>query len=100
MTASHPDRTVQVNHLSHFLLTLELLPALRRGSQERGEARVVIVSSASHTSAVFNPANMNGEQSYSRYTFYGNSKLYNVSPNPAQPLGSCMHESAWLCMQP
>ena len=69
----------QVNHLGHFLLTLELLPCLKRAAAERGDARVVVVSSGSHVSGEFNPANMNREEYYSRPAFYANSKLYNVS---------------------
>eukprot|EP00629_Pelagomonadales_sp_RCC1024_P019366 CAMPEP_0119283964 /NCGR_PEP_ID=MMETSP1329-20130426/29533_1 /TAXON_ID=114041 /ORGANISM="Genus nov. species nov., Strain RCC1024" /LENGTH=172 /DNA_ID=CAMNT_0007284639 /DNA_START=57 /DNA_END=572 /DNA_ORIENTATION=+ len=35
------DVQMQTNHLSHFLLTRELYPALTRASELRGEARVV-----------------------------------------------------------
>lgn len=69
----------QVNYLSHFLLTLELQPFLKQGAADRGVARVVMVTSSSHRSAEFNPANMNGELHYSRFLFYYNSKLYQVS---------------------
>ena len=67
-----------MNYLGHFLLTLELQPFLKRGAEERGGGRVVMVTSCSHTSAEFNPANMNGELYYSRFLFYYNSKLYQV----------------------
>ena len=43
-----------------------------------GGAKVIMVTSSGHTSAVFDPANMNGELSYSRFVSYYNSKLYNV----------------------
>eukprot|EP00958_Prasinococcus_capsulatus_P005402 scaffold523_cov446-Prasinococcus_capsulatus_cf.AAC.6 len=39
------DVQMQTNHLSHFLLTRELLPLLERGAELRGEARVVNHSS-------------------------------------------------------
>ena len=48
------------------------------GEGERKGARVVMVTSSGHSSAIFNPANMNGEQNYSRFIFYYNSKLYMV----------------------
>ena len=44
-----------------------------------GDGRIVIVSSAAHESGVFDPDNLDGQQSFSRFKFYSNSKLYNVS---------------------
>ena len=70
---------MQVNHLGHFLLTLELLPLIADTAREAGDGRIVFVSSQQHTHGVFDPSNMNGEVSYSRSRFYDNSKLYNVS---------------------
>ena len=43
-----------------------------------GDGRIVLVSSLWHNQGTFDPANMNGEVSYGRVKFYGNSKLYNV----------------------
>ena len=68
----------QVNHLSHFLLTLELLPLLLDSASQTGDSRVVILSSTGHTSGVFDPTNMNGERDYGRMKVYCNTKLYNV----------------------
>lgn len=68
----------QVNHLSHFLMTLELLPLIVETASASRDGRIVLVSSLAHKSGTFDPANMNGEVSYSRFKFYGNSKLYNV----------------------
>lgn len=48
-------------------------------AQYTGDCRVIFVASRSHSQGVFDPSNINGETSYSRYTFYNNSKLYNVS---------------------
>jgi NAD(P)-dependent dehydrogenase (short-subunit alcohol dehydrogenase family) len=44
-TADGFDIQMQTNHLSHFLLTRELLPLLERAAQADGEARVVNHSS-------------------------------------------------------
>ena len=68
----------QVNHLSHFLLTLELLPSLLETASSTGDGRIIFVSAYAHKYGNVNPENMNGEQSYTRGRFYGNSKLYNV----------------------
>ena len=69
---------MQVNHLSHFLLTLELLPVLQSTARETGDVRVVCVSSVVHGWTDWDPDNMNAERDYSRYKFYLKSKLYNV----------------------
>ena len=68
----------QVNHLSHFLLTLELLPIILDTAESCNDCRIVLVSSIAHRTGVFDPQNMNGEVSYGRIQFYWNSKLYNV----------------------
>jgi NAD(P)-dependent dehydrogenase (short-subunit alcohol dehydrogenase family) len=44
LSADGIELTLAVNHLAPFLLTRELLPALRRGARERG-ARIVTVAS-------------------------------------------------------
>ena len=44
-----------------------------------GDKRIVLVSSSRHTSGVWDPYNLQGDISYDRMKFYGNSKLYNVS---------------------
>ena len=78
MTEDDYEAQFQVNHLSHFLLTLELLPIILDTASNCGDCRIVIVSSAAHLSGVFEPGNMNAEVSYSRMGFYNKSKLYNV----------------------
>ena len=69
----------QVNHLGHFLLTLELLPLLLDTASSTGDCRIVILASSGHYSGQFDVSNMNGEVSYSRVGFYQHSKLYTVS---------------------
>ena len=79
MTEDGYEAHFQINHLSHFLLTLELLPILLDTAESCNDCRIVVVSSRLHSSAEFTPGNMNAEQVYSRTKFYSNSKLYNVS---------------------
>ena len=79
MTEDGNESHFQVNHLSHFLLTLELLPIMLDTATSTGDCRIVIVSSKACYSGLFVPDNMNGEQSYGRMAFYSHSKLYNVS---------------------
>ena len=74
-----PLPRAKVNHLGHFLLTVELLPLLKTTAERTGDSRVVFVASRRHAQGVFDPKNINGEISYSRYAFYNHSKLYNVS---------------------
>ena len=71
-----PSHGPQVNHLGHFLLTLELLPLIMSSAPD---ARVVIVSSAAHRIAPsFDSTNLQGERGYDRMKQYSSSKLYNV----------------------
>ncbi|CAO3567299.1 unnamed protein product [Mortierella alpina] len=64
-----------VNHLGHYLLTMELLPVLNRSSQ----GRIVVLSS----NAMF-PSNgipfdhLRSKKGYSRLGYYAHSKLANV----------------------
>lgn len=76
-----------MNHLSPFLLTLELLPKLletvggggTEGGGGGGDCRVVWVASLAHEGGQWNPENLDAEVSYHARAFYQNSKLYNVS---------------------
>ena len=70
---------VQVNHLSPFLLTLELLPKLLETVEGGGEGRVVWVASLAHEEGQWTPNNLDAEVSFDAQAFYRNSKLYNVS---------------------
>ena len=68
------EMTLAVNHLSHYLLTLQLLPLLEKAQAPR----VVTVSSVAHQSGHIAFDNINGELGYSAYEAYANSKLANV----------------------
>ena len=78
MTEDGNEIQFQVNHLSHFLLTLELLPTILDTAARTGDCRILILSSTAHKSGVFDPANLNGEKNYGSLNFYNNSKLFNV----------------------
>jgi NAD(P)-dependent dehydrogenase (short-subunit alcohol dehydrogenase family) len=62
------------NHLGHFALTGHLLPCLQRTPG----ARVVNVASLAHRFGRIDFDNLNAERSYSRWGFYGQSKLANL----------------------
>ncbi len=68
------EMTLAVNHLAHFLLTLLLLPLLKKSA----EARVVTVSSVAHMSGRIEFDNLNGERRFDAYQAYANSKLANA----------------------
>ena len=70
---------VQVNHISHFLLTLELLPVILDSAAVTGDARIVSVSSSVHSWAVWNPEHLNDDVGYNRMQSYYHTKLYNAS---------------------
>jgi retinol dehydrogenase-12 len=68
------EETFQVNHLSHFLLTNLLLDLLKKAPA----ARIINVSSAVFKNGVFDPLNLQSEQSFSSFGTYSNTKLLNL----------------------
>ena len=74
LSADGFEMTFAVNHLSHFLLTNELLPLLKRSN----EGRIIHVSSMTHQSAKLEWDNLNAEKHYDAYGVYSLSKLANV----------------------
>ena len=68
------EMTLAVNHLAHFLLTLLLLPLLRKAQ----EPRVVTVSSVAHKSGNIDFNDMNREHYFDAYRAYADSKLANA----------------------
>ena len=72
----NPYLHLQVNHLGHFYLTLELLPIILSSAPD---ARIVFVSSDAHRIAfAFDVDNLQGQKGYDRMKQYGSSKLFNV----------------------
>lgn len=65
------EMTLAVNYIAHFLLTVLLLPLLKKSS----EPRVVTVSSIAHTRGSIDFDNLNGERHFDAYHAYANSKL-------------------------
>ncbi|KAJ8031747.1 Retinol dehydrogenase 12 [Holothuria leucospilota] len=65
----------QVNYLSHFLLTLLLLPLLKESAPN---SRIINVASEGHKFGEFKLDNIQGQKSYSFNKFYGNSKLFQL----------------------
>jgi len=68
------EMTFAVNHLAYFLLTREVLPALKSAEF----SRIVNVASEAHKSGTFDPDNLQLESGYSTVKAYGNSKLFNI----------------------
>lgn len=62
------------NHLGHFALTGLLLNAITATP----ESRIVVVSSTAHNWGAIDFENLNAEKSYSKWPFYGQSKLANL----------------------
>ncbi|HTI59498.1 SDR family oxidoreductase [Mucilaginibacter sp.] len=68
------EMTFALNHLGHFLLTMSLMPLL-----ERGQARIINVSSEGHQRAKPNFDDLKWEHTpYKVMKAYGISKLYNI----------------------
>ncbi|MFQ3308402.1 MAG: NAD(P)-dependent dehydrogenase (short-subunit alcohol dehydrogenase family) [Candidatus Nanohaloarchaea archaeon] len=68
------EKQFGVNHLGHFALTAQLIPAL----EEANEARIVNQSSALHERGELNFDDLMHEESYEPMKVYGDSKLANV----------------------
>ena len=67
------EKTFALNHLGHFLLTMGLMPLL-----ERGQARVICLSSEAHRIAKPNLDDLQMEANYSAIGAYANVKLFNI----------------------
>lgn len=67
------EMTFITNHLGHFLLTHSLMPLL-----QKGQARIINVSSEAHKWGKPQFDDLQWEQSYSAIKAYGMSKLFNI----------------------
>lgn len=74
ITEDGHELLLQVNHLSPFLLTLRLLPAVEAESSPR----IVIVASAASQRAVLDFADLEMDRGWGPMRAYGRSKLCNV----------------------
>jgi len=71
VTAEGLETVIAVNHLSPFVLTTSLLPALRAA----GAARIVNVGSSTADRARIDPADLQGTRRWGMVQAYGQSKL-------------------------
>ena len=70
------ELTMAVNHFSHFLLTLELIPLLEKNGSG---SRIINISSVGHYKApTFDLDDINFEKRFSGFTVYRLSKLANL----------------------
>jgi len=74
ITVDNHEKTFQINHLAHFLLTCELLDLLKAGT-----ATVINTSSIAHRIfSRFDITDLELEHRYSAHRAYGNAKLANI----------------------
>ncbi|GAB3903723.1 SDR family oxidoreductase [Mucilaginibacter boryungensis] len=67
------EMTFAANHLGHFLLTMSLMPLL-----EKGQARIINVSSEAHRIGKLYFDDLQAEKEYSSFKRYGMAKLFNI----------------------
>lgn len=67
------EMTFTTNHLGHFLLTTSLMPLL-----QKGQARIINVSSNAHKRGSPRFDDLQWEQSYGAWKAYGMNKLFNI----------------------
>jgi len=65
----------QVNYLSHFLLTLRMLPIMRESGDD---CRIIMVASQNHKDGSLDISNIQAQRNYDRSKFYANSKLFMI----------------------
>ena len=73
LTKEKLDLTFATNHLGHFLLTLELLPALKKG-----RSKIINVSSEAHRIATSLNEDWGLKKAGNTINAYGKVKLYNI----------------------
>lgn len=73
LSADGVEMTFAANHLGHFVLTLNLMPLL-----EKGQARIINVSSEAHKTGRIDFEDLMSEKAYSPMRVYGKAKLFNI----------------------
>ncbi len=74
-TAEGHERVIAVNHLSPFVLTRALVPALRSAARSGAAARIVNIGSSTSDRARIDPADLEGRGRWGMVRSYGQSKL-------------------------
>ncbi len=77
-TADGYELTFALNHLTYFLLTHLLLPALEEAGTPERKARIVSVASEAHRNGKLDFDDLMGARRYSAWNAYGASKLCNI----------------------
>jgi NAD(P)-dependent dehydrogenase (short-subunit alcohol dehydrogenase family) len=75
VTGEGHERVIALNHLSPFILTRALIPALRNGAQAGGCARIVNIGSSTADRARINPADLESKRHWGMVKAYSQSKL-------------------------
>ena len=75
LTEEGHERVLATNHLSAFMLTRALIPALRSAAEAAGSARIVNVGSSTSDRAQIDPADLESERRWSMVRAYSQSKL-------------------------
>lgn len=76
LTSDGFEKHFQVNYLSHFLLTLHLLPLIK---QSGPHSRIINVSSKGHMFSEVKLENIQAQKSFNVTKCYGNSKVFQVN---------------------
>ena len=74
-TAEHHEHVIAVNHLSPFVLTRALIPALRAAADTNKAARIVNVGSSTADRARVDPTDFEGNRRWGMVHTYSQSKL-------------------------
>ena len=78
LTPEGLERTVALNHLAAFALTLRLLPSLAAAAETHPPARVITVSSRAHQHGRVDLEDLHFARGYGAWRAYGTTKLYNL----------------------
>ncbi len=68
------EESFQINHLSHFMLSILLLDKLKKSD----DPRIINVSSAGYVYGKFDPENLQSEKKFGSFSTYCNTKLLNL----------------------